>query len=85
LSELEAIKRVLPEKGSGLKIGLGTGRFAHALGIRTGIDPSESMIQVAKRRGIDVCQALEESLSFKDSTFDYAAIIIALSFCSIPA
>ena len=84
LSQLEAIKKVLPEKGSGLEIGVGTGRFAHALGIRTGIDPSESMIQVAKRRGIDVCQALGESLPFKDSTFDYAAIIIALCFAQYP-
>lgn len=84
LSELEAIKKVLPEKGNGLEIGVGTGRFAHALGIGTGIDPSENMIQVAKKRDIDVCQACGESLPFKDSTFDYAAIIIALCFAQYP-
>ncbi len=34
LSELEAIKRVLPEKGYGVEIGVGSGRFAAPLGTR---------------------------------------------------
>ncbi len=46
LSELEAIRKVLPKKGKGLEIGVGTGRFAAPLGIKFGIDPSEDMIQL---------------------------------------
>ncbi len=84
LSELEAVKRVLPKKGNGLEIGVGTGRFAHALGIRTGIDLAKNMIQVAKKRDIDVCRARGEFLPFKDSTFDYVAIIITLCFVQYP-
>jgi len=49
LAELKAIRKVLPEKGKGLEIGVGTGRFAQALGIATGIDPSRKMIEIAKK------------------------------------
>jgi len=38
LSELKTVRKVLPRKGKGLEIGVGTGRFAAALGISTGID-----------------------------------------------
>ena len=37
LSELEAIREVLPKSGRGLEIGVGTGRFAQSLGIAIGI------------------------------------------------
>ena len=54
LSELEAVKKVLPKRGEGLEIGVGTGRFAAPLGITAGVDPSKNMIKIAKKRGIDV-------------------------------
>jgi len=34
LSEIEALKKVIPEKGEGLEIGVGTGRFAQPLRIK---------------------------------------------------
>jgi len=84
LSELEAIKKVLPKRGKGLEIGVGTGRFADALGIKFGIDPAENMLKIAKQRGIDVRLGWGEQLSFKDATFDYAAIIITICFVKDP-
>ena len=48
LSELEAIKKVLPKKGKGLEIGVGTGRFANSLGIECGIDSLKNMLTIAK-------------------------------------
>ncbi len=36
-SELNALKKIVPCKGTGLEIGVGTGRFAEKLGIRYGI------------------------------------------------
>jgi len=48
LSELEALKKVVPKKGKGLEIGVGTGRFAEPLGISYGLDPSEKMLEIAK-------------------------------------
>ena len=82
LSELEAVKKVLPEKGKGLEIGVGTGRFAGPLKIQYGIDPSLNMLGAAKKRGISVTQGTGEDIPFTDSSFEYVAIIIALCFVS---
>jgi len=84
LSELEAIKRVLPKKGKGLEIGVGTGRFAAPLGIKYGIDPSKQMREIAKRRGVNVRLGYGEKLPFGNFTFDYVAIIITLCFVKDP-
>ncbi|MDD4981125.1 MAG: class I SAM-dependent methyltransferase [Candidatus Omnitrophica bacterium] len=84
LSELEAIKKVLPKKGKGLEIGVGTGRFAASLGIQFGIDPSERMLAISKARGIKVKSAAGEKLPFNDSVFDYVALIITLCFVKDP-
>lgn len=84
LSEIEAIKKVLPQDKYGLEIGVGTGRFADALGIKMGIDPSARMLDIARDRGINVRLAFGEDIPFLDGTFDYAAIIITLCFVSKP-
>jgi len=84
LSELEAIKKVLPKKGKGLEIGVGTARFAKPLGIKYGIDPSKKMLEIAKKKGVNVRLGYGEKLPFKDSTFDYVAIIITLCFVKDP-
>jgi len=84
LSELKAIRKVLPKKGKGLEIGVGTGRFAQALGIESGIDPSKNMIKIARKRGINVKLGYGERLPFKNATFDYAAVIITICFTKNP-
>ncbi len=84
LSELAAIKKVLPRNGKGLEIGVGTGRFASRLGIEYGVDPSENMLKIAKKRGIDIHHARGERLPFDRSTFDYIVIIITLCFVKDP-
>ena len=84
LSELEAIRKVLPERGKGLEIGVGTGRFASPLGIKYGIDPSDKMLKIAQKRGINVKLGCGENLPFTDGTFDYVAIIITICFVKNP-
>jgi len=84
LSEIEAIKKVLPSKGKGLEVGVGTGRFAAPLGIQFGIDPSRKMLEIAQKRGVDVKCGKGEDLPFNDATFDYVAIIIAICFVKDP-
>ena len=84
LSELEVLKKVIPKKGKGLEIGVGTARFAKPLGIKYGIDPSKKMLEIAKKRGVDVKLGYGEKLPFKNSTFDYIAIIITLCFVKDP-
>lgn len=84
LSELRAIRKVLPKKGKGLEIGVGTGRFAAPLGIKFGIDPSEHMIKLAGQRGVDTRLGIGESLPVGDDIFDYVAIIITICFVKEP-
>jgi ubiquinone/menaquinone biosynthesis C-methylase UbiE len=84
LSEIEAVKKVLPKKGRGLEIGVGTGRFAGVLGIEYGIDPSKKMLEIAKKRGVNVKLGYGEKLPYEDSFFDYVAIIISLCFVKSP-
>ena len=49
-SELNAIKKTLPENGDAIEVGIGSGIFAAPLGIKEGIDPSEAMREKAKKR-----------------------------------
>lgn len=84
LSELEALKKVLPKRGRGLEIGVGTGRFAASLGIATGIDPSKNMLRIAEKRGVDTQVGSGEHLPFGNSAFDYAVIIITICFVENP-
>jgi len=84
LSELKAIRKVLPKAGKGLEIGVGTARFAAPLGVEVGIDPARNMIAIAKKRGIDARLGSGECLPFGNSTFDYVAIIITICFVQDP-
>ena len=85
-SEMEALRAVLPDRGKGLEIGVGTGRFAAPLGIRVGLDPSRAMADFARRRGIDVCIGAAEKLPFANRSFDYILMTTVLCFVGdIPA
>ncbi|MCL5421239.1 MAG: hypothetical protein M1461_02025 [Nitrospirae bacterium] len=56
--EVRAVKAVMKNiKRPFLEIGVGTGRFAEALDIGFGIDPSTDMLRLAKERGIKVKKA----------------------------
>jgi len=84
LSELKALKKVLPTFGKGLEIGVGTGRFAKPLGITFGLDPSVEMLGIADERGIKTRWGFGEDLPFWHNNFDYVAIIISLCFVNDP-
>lgn len=85
LSEIEALKKVTPKKGKGLEIGVGTGRFAQALGISAGLDPSEKMLKVARKRGIKTVLGRGENLPFKAGEFNFVLIVITLVFVAKPS
>ncbi len=80
LSELNAIKTVLPEFEKGLEVGVGTGRFSAPLGIKYGVEPSEKMAEIARSRGIHVVNGVAEKLPFKDETFDLVLIVTTICF-----
>lgn len=80
LSELQAVRMAVPPGINGLEVGVGTGRFAQPLGIRTGVDPSPEMLKLARKRGINAHLAKAESLPFKDLTFDFILMVNTICF-----
>jgi ubiquinone/menaquinone biosynthesis C-methylase UbiE len=84
LSELEAFKKVIPINKKGLEIGVGTGRFAEPLGIEYGVDPSENMLSIARKRGIKTFVGKGENLPFPDKKFDYVLLAITICFVENP-
>jgi SAM-dependent methyltransferase len=79
-SELEVLRTLLPRAGRGLEVGVGTGRFAAPLGVQFGLDPSRAMIEVARRRGIDVSIGIAEELPFGDGSFDVVLMVATVCF-----
>jgi len=83
-SELQAVGMLLPRPGTGVEIGVGTGRFAGKLGIRLGVEPSKSMRAIARDRGITVIGGTAEALPFRDGRFEFAVMVTALCFFDDP-
>lgn len=79
-SELQAIRKLLPQHGNGLEIGVGSGRFAAPLGIKLGLEPSRKMMEIAQGRGIEVIGGVGESLPFRNSQFDFATMVTTVCF-----
>ena len=63
-SEVEAVRKFMPETGKGIEIGVGTGRFFIPFGIKVGVEPARAMAENARKRGITVYQAKDENLPF---------------------
>ena len=80
ISELQAVKMLLPENGKGIEIGVGTGRFAAPLEIKFGLEPSTKMQKVAERRGIKVIEGVVENLPFADALFDFTLMVTTICF-----
>jgi SAM-dependent methyltransferase len=83
-SELLAVHALLPGKGRGLEIGVGTGRFAAPLGVEFGVDPVPEMLRYARTRGTRVVCAAAEALPFADGVFDYVLVVTTLCFVENP-
>jgi SAM-dependent methyltransferase len=79
-AELAALRKFVPVVGMGIEVGVGTGRFAVPLGVEFGLDPSRTMLQAARRRGLRVCQAVGEQMPFHDRQFDLILLVTVICF-----
>lgn len=79
-SELRAVRMLLPERGGGLEIGVGSGRFAEPLNVRFGIEPSSKMIEMARARGIEVIGGVAERLPLRNASLDFALMVTTICF-----
>jgi len=80
VSELRALRELLPTSGNGIEIGVGTGRFAAPLGIKTGLEPSRSIAEIARKRGVEIVPGVAEHLPFMDGEFDCALMVTTVCF-----
>ncbi len=84
-SEVEALRQALPLlPNPWIEVGVGSGRFAQALGIDIGLDPSSKLLEMAGNRGISVLLGRGEEMPFKDGVFGTAFFIVTLCFVDSP-
>jgi len=75
-SEVRLIGRFLANPGEALSVGCGSGLFESLLRrnfgieINAGLEPSDGMAEIARKRGMDVRPATAESIPHHDSRFD---------------
>jgi SAM-dependent methyltransferase len=83
--EVEALKQVLPLLPKPwIEVGIGSGRFAQALGIDIGLDPSSELSKIARDRGARVLLGRGEEAPFKDGSFGAIFFIVTLCFVDSP-
>ncbi|MEF8835919.1 MAG: class I SAM-dependent methyltransferase [Candidatus Thermoplasmatota archaeon] len=83
-SELKAVEKAVPSDGRGIEIGVGSGRFSEPLSIDFGVDSSNEILQIAKKRDIEVVKAIGEKMPFRDGSFDYVLIVTTICFFDDP-
>ncbi|MEO0077828.1 MAG: class I SAM-dependent methyltransferase [candidate division WOR-3 bacterium] len=84
--ELAALRPLLPDcPKPWLEVGVGTGRFAQALGIKLGIDPSPALLEKARQRGIEVLWGQGEELVFQAESFGTVFLLTTWEFLTEPA
>jgi SAM-dependent methyltransferase len=83
--ELAALRPLLAELPKPwLEVGVGTGRFAQALGIPLGIDPSPALLVKARQRGIETLYGEGEELVFRAGSFGTVFLLTTWEFLTDP-
>jgi len=84
-NEVQAFRTLLPDLPKPwLEIGVGSGRFAQALGIGTGIDLSRRLVKMAIKRGINAFDNRGEQRFFDKESFGTVFLIVTLCFLESP-
>lgn len=77
--EVNALNEAVSASPLSLEVGIGSGRFSQALGIRYGVDPAPGLLALANNREVSSIQALAEALPFKKNSLEQ--IFFIFSFC----
>jgi len=68
-----------------LEVGVGTGRFAAALDIDEGVDPSPAVLRYASQRGVRTRLGRAEKLPYESNRFGVMLLIVTICFLEDPA
>ncbi|MEX0568671.1 MAG: class I SAM-dependent methyltransferase [Candidatus Njordarchaeota archaeon] len=84
LKEVECFRKIIDADKPWLEVGVGSGRFAKALGIEYGLDPAKNMVELARKRGIKVFLGYGEKMPFSDEFFGAVFLIVTICFVKDP-
>ena len=79
-SEIAAVREFIPENGQGMEVGIGSGRFAIPFSIQEGVEPSDTMRNIAIDRGLHAILGFGEKLPYKDCEFDFVLMVTTICF-----
>jgi SAM-dependent methyltransferase len=79
-AELRALRKFIPANGCGLEVGVGSGKFATPLGIKTGVEPSHKMADKARKLDIHVLPGIAEDLPISNNSFDFVLMVTTICF-----
>ena len=68
-----------------LEVGVGTGRFAEALDMDEGVDPSPAVLRYASQRGIRTRVGRAEDMPYKSNRFGVTLLVVTICFLDDPA
>lgn len=74
-----------PGPGPRLEVGVGSGRFASALGLEVGLDPAATPLRLAAGRGVAAVEGTGERLPFRERVFSAVVFVATLCFADDPA
>jgi ubiquinone/menaquinone biosynthesis C-methylase UbiE len=75
----------MPADRSGwVEVGVGSGRFARALGVPEGVDPSRPLLEMAAARCIGTVEGAAEDLPYPDGSLDGILLVVTLCFLDDP-
>jgi len=84
-AEVKCLQRLMPEDRSGwVEVGVGSGRFAQALGVSEGVDPCLPLLEMAGARGIRTLRGVAEELPYEDARLDGILLVVTLCFLDEP-
>jgi len=84
--EVDCIRDLLEEMPRPwLEVGVGTGRFAAALGVDEGVDPSPAVLRYASQRGIQTQLGRAEKLPYESNRFGVTLLVVTICFLDDPA
>jgi len=85
LREMECLRALMAHAPRPwLEVGIGTGRFAGALGVDAGVDKSLRVLELAARHGIPVCRGDAAALPYATDTFGGVLMTVTISYLADP-
>jgi ubiquinone/menaquinone biosynthesis C-methylase UbiE len=84
-AEVECLERLMPDDRSDwVEVGVGSGRFAAALRLPEGVDPSRALLEMAAARGITPIHGVAGKLPYGDNSLEGILLVVTLCFLDDP-